>query len=304
MCSAGESHMNQPIHIHLEVFPMVDARGPTERSGSDAPARSGPAAAVPIALAGLAIIAVVAAVLLFLLWRDDDDTLTTTRQDTTVSAIAEDPQFFVGERVTVSGEVSEILTPFSYVIGGEQFVGGDELLVVGPPPAATTDEAQDRQVYPRDIVQITGEVREFDRAELEEEWQTEFPEDVFQDYEGDVVLVGESIGLTQRVQEAGADIVDTDEILEDPEGYYGERVSVTDEVTTVYSERVFVVGDGLIVIDETGVLAETALEEGLSVEAAGEVVQFDEADFGGADVTEHEGNPVMQAEFIQIFDSE
>lgn len=286
---------------------MVDARGPEDRTGADPAARPAPGAAVPVALALAGIFAIVAIILGVLLWRDDDQAIDDAPQQTTVADIAQDPQSYVGERVTVSGEVSEILTPFAYVLGGEQFVGGDELLVVGPPPAVTTGEAGDEattEVYAQDIVQISGEVREFNRAELEEEWNAEFPPEAFEGREGSVVLVGEAVSLTQRVRQPEADMVDAGEILDDPDSYYGEQTSVSDEVATVYSERVFSVGDGLIVIDETGVLAETALEEGVNVEVGGEIVQFDQADVGGEDLGDLEGNPVMRAEFIQILDAD
>ena len=262
---------------------------------------------MPIALVFIGVLLVVTAVLAVLLWNDDDQALGDAPEQATVAEVAENPQEYIGELVTVSGEVSEILTPFSYVLGGEQFVGGEELLVVGPPPAATTEDAgieRDIEVYPQDIVQITGEVREFDRAELEEEWEADFPPEAFDEYEGEAVLIGDLVSLTQRIRPAEADLVDAEEIMEDPESYYGEQAVVTEDVTAVYSERVFSVEDGLIVIDETGELAETALEEGVNVEVSGEIVPFDEADVSGADLGDLEGNPVMRAEFIQILESD
>jgi hypothetical protein len=279
---------------------MVDARGPSERTGTDGTQRARAGATLPIAIGMLGLFLVVGVVLVILLWQDDE--VTTTPVNTTVGEVHQDPQAFMNERVIVSGEVSEILTPFAYVIGGEAFVGGGELLVVGPPPAVATGDLVDDEIYPQDIIQVSGEIREFDRAELEEEWDAEFPEEIFIGREGQPVLVGETITLTQRVQTAEVDIVDVGEILDEPDDYIGEAVRVDAEVTEVFTQRIFIMGDGLIVIDETGVVAETALAEGGRVEVAGEVREFDQDVFLGEDLSAYEGNPVLHAEFIQIFE--
>lgn len=281
---------------------MVDARGPSERTGNDAAARRpAPGATMPIALGLLGIALIVGIVLLVLLWRDDE--VTTAPENTTVGAVTQNPQEFMGQQVIVSGEISEILTPLAYVIGGEAFVGGGELLVVGPPPAAgSTALIEEDEVYPQDIIQVSGEIREFNRAELEEEWGADFPEEVFTGREGEPVLIGETITLTQRVQAAETDLADVSDILDNPEEFHGEVVSVEGEITDVFSERVFVLEDGLIVIDETGVVAETALLEGGRVEVTGEVREFDEDALLGEDISAYDGNPVLHAELIQIFE--
>lgn len=178
------------------------------------------------------------------------------------------------------------------------------MLVVGAPPAAGEVATVGDEVFPQDIVQVSGEVREFNRAELEEEWGTEFPPEAFEGREGQPVLVGEVFSITQRVQDADADFVDVGDILDDPDEYTGEIVSVADDITSVSSERVFIIGDGLIVIDTTDVVAETALVEGANIEVSGEIGTFDEADFGDDDLSQYEGNPVLHAEIIQVLDAE
>lgn len=281
---------------------MVDARGPGERTGHDPAPGGAQGATMPIAIGAIVLLLVVAGVLAFLLWQDDEEDVFAPQQETTVGAISQDPQSFIGERVTVSGEVSEVITPFSWVLGGEQFVGGAELLVIGPPPAVGVTDVEEQEVYPQDIVQVSGEVREFNRAELEEEWGAEFPAEAFEGREGEAVLVGESVSLTPRVRDADADMVDIADILDDPGSYQGELINVSDTISEAISGSVFVLGDGLVVVDTTGMLAETALEEGVQIEATGEILDADQADVGDADLTGYEGNPVLHAEFIQILD--
>jgi len=281
---------------------MVDARGPTERTGTPTPRGGGAAGlTLPIVFGAGALLLLLGLALGFLLWRDDEE-IFGTREETTVGSIAQDPQSWVGERVIVSGEVSQILTPNAYVLGGEQFVGGGELLVIGAPPVAGNVPTVEDEVYPQDIVQVSGEVREFNRAELEEEWGADFPAEAFEGREGQPVLVGEVFSVIQRVQDADAEMVDVADILDDPNEYAGERVSVADQISAVYSERVFILGDGLIVIDTTDVVAETALVEGANIEVAGDIGEFDQADLD-EDLSQYEGNPVLHAELIQILDA-
>lgn len=279
---------------------MVDQRGPTEGTGTNAPPAR-PGALTPVALGIIAILLIIAVVLAVLLWQDDDLGLGEGPDQTTVGEIHENSDEWIGEQVIVSGEVSQVLTPFAYVIGGEQFVDGGELLVIGAPPAAGEIGTVDEEVFPQDIVQVSGEVVEFNRAEMEEEYEIEFPAEAFEGREGEPALIGEAVGITQRIRDADAEIVETDTVLDDPDEYVGETVSVSGTITDVLSERVFVVGDGLVVIDTTGVVAETALVEGGRIEASGEISEFDEAEFE-EDVSEYEGNPVMHAEIIQIIE--
>lgn len=283
---------------------MVDARGPSERTGLHGERRGSPGMSPMVALGIIGVLAAITLILAFLLWRDDDAELTEGRQDTTVATIAQDPESWIGEQVSVSGEVSEVLTPFAFVLGGEQFVGGDELLVIGPPPAVGTPDEVDQEAYPQDIVQVAGEIREFNRTELEEEWNVELPEEAFEGRDTRVVLVGETVGLTQRVRAVEADAADVSEILDEPDAYHGETVTVSDSITSASSERVFVLGDGLIVVDMTERIAETALEDGVRIEATGVIHTFEDSDLGDEDVAGYEGNPVLHAGHIQVLDEQ
>ena len=72
-----------------------------------------------------------------------------------------EPDRFVGQTVTVSGEVSDLLGPSAFEIAGED-AGGEGLLVVGAAQAPTLGDDT--------VVQVTGTVRDgFDVAEAERE---------------------------------------------------------------------------------------------------------------------------------------
>lgn len=98
---------------------MVDARGPTERTGTpDSERGGGSGLTMPIAIGVGAFLLLAGLLLGFLLWREDEEVFS-PQEETTVGAISQDPQAWMGERVIVSGEVNEILTPNAYILGGE-----------------------------------------------------------------------------------------------------------------------------------------------------------------------------------------
>lgn len=94
---------------------------------------------------------------------DDDDDGAGPEEGADVEDITEDDAYFdndehVGEEVTVSAEVTEVLTPTSFELGGADW-GDDSLLVVSATEAPDLAEGQ--------VVQVTGTVREFVYADYE-----------------------------------------------------------------------------------------------------------------------------------------
>lgn len=87
----------------------------------------------------------------------DDDTAG-PETGTDVQDITEEDQYFadgdefVGETVTVSAEVSEVLGSKSFVVNGDDW-GDDSLLVLSAEEATSLQED--------DVVRVTGTVREF-----------------------------------------------------------------------------------------------------------------------------------------------
>jgi hypothetical protein len=114
-------------------------------------------------LAAVAVVAVIViALIVWALVGDDDDGL---GDDVIVDGISNENAFdddgfaesLVGQSVTVTAEVSEVLTPAAFRIGGDGF-GEDGLLVLSP-AAGTLSEGQE--------VVVIGIVRQFERDQLE-----------------------------------------------------------------------------------------------------------------------------------------
>jgi uncharacterized protein YdeI (BOF family) len=104
-----------------------------------------------------------------------------------------DPAEHVGERVTVTGSVESQLAPQSFTLKDRDGTG--EILVVNRTGAMLTlsENAQ---------VQVSGEVRVFDLAELESDVGYDLDDALFQPWEGKAVLLANTVNPV-----GGADVV-------------------------------------------------------------------------------------------------
>lgn len=83
----------------------------------------------------------------------------------TVEQIVDNPAEYVGEAVTVSGEVDAVYGPNAFTIGGE-------LVVIVPPDADVVGRTAGALPFAApDLVEITGIVRESTLADLEAEYE-------------------------------------------------------------------------------------------------------------------------------------
>lgn len=176
----------------------------------------------------------------------------------TIEQITENPNEWLGRRVTLTGIVDDAeLQPLGFVVETDDLLFDEELLVVSanrPPvlPLRTPDTA----IVDDDIVQVTGTVRRFNSAEIGNELNVNFPGDLFQNREGELVVVADRVSFTvlgaQRLSPSplgpapvptpspsprivpagtlpsyGATI---DDIIDTPDAWVGQRVTVSGEV--------------------------------------------------------------------------
>ena len=93
----------------------------------------------------------------------------------------------VGEQITVSGEVERVVSPQAFLIGGELLSFGLEegTLVFGADIPDVTEEG---------FVQVTGTVREFVVADIQNELGIDFGDDeFFLEYEDEFALVADTV---------------------------------------------------------------------------------------------------------------
>lgn len=227
-----------------------------------------------------------------------------------VGEAVENPNEYQDESVTVSGEVNQVLDPFAYTIGGEEFADGHELLIIGPPPPVTDDGTAEPEtsVQPEDIVQVSGNLRQTDVAEIEQDMEIEISADIPQELQDQPILVAQGSVVTARQQPAQGDVVEVEELIENQDEYIGDAATIEGEVTDSFEQAAVEVDGELLVIDTTETLTEQALEEAESVQAAGEIIAYDQEaiqdevdlDIDGSDLDRFEGQPVMLADALQL----
>lgn len=113
----------------------------------------------------------------------------------TIQDLLEKSEEHVGEQVVVSGEVSRVVSPQLFSLGGEGFLYDQELVVVRLPAESPTPEKLTAQLEPGDVVLIRGEV--FSVEELLTRVGIE-SSSVLRQTAGQVVLRAEEIFVSHR----------------------------------------------------------------------------------------------------------
>lgn len=130
-----------------------------------------------------------------------DDDSAGPEQATDVEDVAEaDPDEndpgaeLLGQAVTVSGEISEIVDQGAFRIGGDD-LGGEAVTVVSP-MGGFGDMGVDiteEMVANDTVLQVTGTVRQFNVAELEDEFGVDYDDERYEDVEGEAVIVADQV---------------------------------------------------------------------------------------------------------------
>ncbi len=139
----------------------------------------------------LLAVAIIAAIVAWA-WLANDDDSAGPERGVTVEDVAESDAFdndgfadsLVGQQVTVSGNVSEMVGTNAIRLGGEDF-GGDGLLVIQVTGSGITED---------DNVRVTGTVREYDAAGFQREFGTDvYDDDVYHTWVDENVLVASNV---------------------------------------------------------------------------------------------------------------
>jgi hypothetical protein len=99
-----------------------------------------------------------------------------------LTAVADDPSAYLGKRVSVSGEITD-------VYGARAFVLGDRLLVI------SGQRAPSLALTPGKIAQVAGELRPFDRAAVEREIGADLDDALGATFGGKPAIIARSINL-------------------------------------------------------------------------------------------------------------
>lgn len=104
--------------------------------------------------------------------------------------VAENPNQFMGQTVTLNGEVAEVLGPNVFRIQEDQLIGGSDIIVITT--GSQTPVMEDSQV------QVTGEVRQLVITEIERDynnlgWDNTLRTEIEREYTDRPAIVAQSI---------------------------------------------------------------------------------------------------------------
>ncbi|MCZ2810774.1 MULTISPECIES: hypothetical protein [unclassified Modestobacter] len=104
------------------------------------------------------------------------------------SGFPEQASALVGEEVTVSATVDQVVDPNSFSITGIEETSAEPLLVVGSDIAGVLEEGQ--------VLLVTGTVQSgFDEAAVEEELGLDLTDDGYTDFAGQEYIVADSVDI-------------------------------------------------------------------------------------------------------------
>ncbi|MQA34738.1 hypothetical protein [Modestobacter roseus] len=105
-----------------------------------------------------------------------------------------DPNQYVGQTVTVSATVNELIGPNAFTIAGTANTSVPALLVIGEDSASGLESGQ--------VVQVSGTVEDpFNEATAEGDLGIELTDDAFLDFQGDVYLVADSVDTSVPIED-------------------------------------------------------------------------------------------------------
>lgn len=114
-------------------------------------------------------------------------------QNVSLDTVIKDPESFYGSMISVSGEVRENLDTRGLILKSSR-LNNERLLVISREMLIGIGGGPGDYVHkPDENIRVSGEVRELNLDELEQEIGVELNEDKFSNYEGKPVVIADSI---------------------------------------------------------------------------------------------------------------
>jgi uncharacterized protein YdeI (BOF family) len=210
-----------------------------------------------------------------------------------VSDVDDDAEAYLGNRVTVLGDITEMVDERTFRLDDPALLGGDDILVFMSDPAMAVNIGAEAFV--------TGEVREFNRTELGTEYDYAWDETVFDGFAENTIIIAENIQVTRQADTAADSFagaaargdryddaqIGLSDIADNPEAYIGQQVNVNGEVSEVLGPNVirmdednlFDIGDDVLVVLPNEVVLPNTLEDETNIVIEGTVRNFVLAEF-------------------------
>lgn len=129
----------------------------------------------------------------------------------------------IGQKVTIRSDIENLFSENAFTISNEKFFEGEDILVINASGAPFT-------IPPKNIdIQVTGEVRRFNIAEVVREFDLNLQPDAYLEYEDKPVIIAQSLALAPK---AG-------QITRNPGLFYNQPVAVEAEIKEVLDPVAF-----------------------------------------------------------------
>ena len=160
----------------------------------------------------------------------------------TVADIMDNTATYLDNIVTVNGDVEEMIGATAFTLDEEAlFAGGidNDLLVIG---AQQNLAGIDDQIL-NDRVRVTGTVRNFVLADIENELGYDLDDTLFAEWDNKPVLVAQSVQMVRPAPAAGVTLpegnITVADIVSNPAALDGKEVTVNGEVQEVFGANAF-----------------------------------------------------------------
>lgn len=177
----------------------------------------------------------------------DQQTTDAGHSDVQVGDLSGDLEDYLGQTVSVRGEVVETIGEEAFVISGGGLFSGDDVVVFnasGNPMPQIGDDVTER-------VQVTGEVQQVVIDDIAQQHGLMLDEETYGEYEGNPAIIAGKIALAP----------DPGEISDNPEAFFDQLIAVEGGVGEQYDANVFTIsqaqflgGSDILVIKESAAM--------------------------------------------------
>lgn len=153
----------------------------------------------------------------------------------TFSEVTDNTDAYIGQTVTVRGDLVEVIGTNAFRLEEDGFFGGDSLLVVGANEGTVPFSAggYENAVASNVNMQVTGVVRRFNVVDVDNEVGYDLDDDLFTEFAGQAAIVASNVQV----------IATLNDVADNTAAYLGLPVTVYGDITDVVSPTAFRLDD-------------------------------------------------------------
>lgn len=140
--------------------------------------------------------------------------------DAEVVEVEDKTDELIGKTVTIRTQPIRLVGPTSFTVKDEELIEDQDILIIN-----ATNQPFTLPSTNNIPIQITGQVRRFDLAQINQDYNLDLQSDYYSNYENQPVIVAKSLALSP----------DPGELTSNPSTYYGKKLTVTGEVENINS---------------------------------------------------------------------